>query len=90
MADPEQVEKAPRQIGVRALRGNLDAVLREAKAGTSFQVTLRGAVLAEIHPPSPTARAVREPGALRGRIHIGPDFDTLPPDVLAAMAGEDR
>jgi antitoxin (DNA-binding transcriptional repressor) of toxin-antitoxin stability system len=90
MAGREQVEKAPQQIGVRRLRGNLDAVLREVKAGTAFLVTSRGAVLAEIHPPASLARAAREPGALRGRIRMASDFDTLPPDVLAEMGGEDR
>ena len=29
-------------------------------------------------------------GALRVRIWMAPDFDTLPPDVLAAMEGEEE
>ena len=29
----------------------------------------------------------RQPGALRGKIWIAPDFDALPPDLLSAMEG---
>jgi hypothetical protein len=44
-------------------------------------------VVAEIGPPS-VEMAVRKPGALRGKISIPDDFDSLPADVLKAM--EDR
>ena len=32
--------------------------------------------------------ADRTPGALKGRIRMAPDFDTLPEEMLAAMEGE--
>jgi hypothetical protein len=76
MADPKP-NTTPRRIGVRAFRGNLDAILREARAGAAFR------------PPAQAPRVARKPGALRGRIHMAPDFDTLPPDVLAAMYGQE-
>ncbi|MBP2449224.1 hypothetical protein JOH51_006732 [Rhizobium leguminosarum] len=41
-------------------------------------------VVAEIGPPSADV-AVRKPGALRGKIRISDDFDSLPADVLKAM-----
>ncbi|MEL6059340.1 MULTISPECIES: prevent-host-death protein [unclassified Methylobacterium] len=88
MADPKP-NTTPRRIGVRAFRGNLDAILREARAGAAFLVTERGEILAEIRPPAQAPRVARKPGALRGRIHMAPDFDTLPPDVLAAMYGQE-
>jgi hypothetical protein len=50
-------------------------------------VTSHDDVIAEIHPPSPRLRPVRQPGALRGQIRMAEDFDTLPEDVLAAMEG---
>jgi hypothetical protein len=42
-------------------------------------------VIAEVHPPSQQPKPRRQPGALRGQIHIAPDFDELPDDILAAM-----
>ncbi|MBB3913335.1 hypothetical protein GGQ65_000604 [Rhizobium fabae] len=41
-------------------------------------------VVAEIGPPSVDV-AVRKPGALRGKIRVSDDFDSLPADVLKAM-----
>jgi antitoxin (DNA-binding transcriptional repressor) of toxin-antitoxin stability system len=90
MTGPEQVKKAPQRIGVRTFRGNLDAVLRAAQKGASFLVTARGEVLAEIRPPEHAIRTVRRPGALRGRIHMAHDFDTLPQEVLAALEDAKR
>jgi hypothetical protein len=47
-------------------------------------------ILAEVRPPPKTQRPRRRPGALRGKIRLAPDFDVLPPDVLAAMEGDDE
>ncbi|WP_375454294.1 prevent-host-death protein [uncultured Methylobacterium sp.] len=88
MAEPDRDETAtPRRLGVRAFRANLTGFLRQARHGSSCPVTSRGEVLAEIHPPSPSIRSCRQPGALRGKIRMVDDFDALPPDVLAAMEG---
>lgn len=78
-----------RRVGVREFRGNMTDFLRQARNGSSFLVTSHDEVLAEIHPPSKSVRPRRQPGALRGQIRMAPDFDALPPDVLASMEGED-
>jgi len=78
----------PRQVGVRAFRANLTALLREAAGGRSLLIAAHGKVLAELRPP-PAAPAPRRPGALRGRIRMAPDFDATPGDMLAAMEGEE-
>jgi antitoxin (DNA-binding transcriptional repressor) of toxin-antitoxin stability system len=88
LADDKATE--PRRVGVREFRGNLTGFLRQARLGTSFLVMSHDQVLAEVRPPPPTERPLRRPGALRGRIVMAPDFDTLPPDVLAAMEGDDE
>ncbi|SFI17778.1 prevent-host-death protein [Methylobacterium brachiatum] len=89
MAGPVRNKTTPRRIGVRTFRNHIDAFLREARNGHTFLVTSRGEVLAELRPPADAVRADRTPGALRGRIRMAPDFDTLPPDMLAAMQGEE-
>lgn len=78
---------ALQQVGIRAFREHLSGYLRQARDGETFLVTSNGEVLAEIRPPSAQVRPPRRPGALRGRIVLAPDFDTLPADVLAAMEG---
>ena len=79
----------PRRVGVREFRADLAGFLRQARRGTSFLITSRDQVLAELRPPPQAERPRRRPGALRGKIRIAPDFDALPPDVLAAMEGEE-
>jgi antitoxin (DNA-binding transcriptional repressor) of toxin-antitoxin stability system len=75
-------------VGVRELRGNLTGFLRQVRQGRSFLVTSHDEVVAELRPPPVATRPARQPGALRGRIRMAEDFDTLPPDLLAAMEGE--
>ncbi len=73
------------RVGVRELRSNLSGYLRQARHGASILVMSHDEVVAEISPPSASERPRRRPGALRGKIHMAPDFDTLPADVLAAI-----
>lgn len=77
------------KVGVREFRGNLTRFLRQAKQGATILITSRDEVVAEIHPPSKSQRPWRQPGALEGKIWMAPDFDTLPPDILAAMEGDE-
>ena len=85
MAEQEKaLPRPPQRVGVREFRGNLLGYMRQVRQGASFLVTLRGEVVAVVHPPhSPPPR--RQPGTLRGRIRMAPDFDTLPDDVLSVM-----
>lgn len=89
MAEPKPDQPPPRRVGVREFRAKLGDFLREARQGQSFLVTSRDEVVAEIHPPSRPSHRRREPGSLRGRIRMAPDFDTLPPELQAAMEGEE-
>ncbi len=88
MADQEKTPKPPaKRIGVREFRGNFSAFMRQVRHGASFIVTSRDEAVAIIQPPQPPARPRRQPGTLRGKIHMAPDFDTLPSEILAAMDG---
>ncbi len=87
MAELEQGKTVPQSVGVREFRENLTGFLRQARHGASFLITSHDQVLAEIRPPPRVQQPPRRPGALRGRISLASDFDTLPPDVLDAMEG---
>ena len=78
-------DAAPQKIGIREFRGNLPGFLRKVRQGASFLVTSRGQVVALVQPPQPPTPPRRQPGALRGKIRMAPDFDTLPDDLLSIM-----
>jgi antitoxin (DNA-binding transcriptional repressor) of toxin-antitoxin stability system len=92
VAEPIQDNEMPKpqRVGVREFRGNLTGFLRQVRLGASFLVMSRDHVLAEVRPPPETERPRRRPGALRGKIRMAEDFDVLPPDVLAAMEGQNE
>ncbi len=73
------------RVGVRELRDNLSGYLRQARQGASILVMSHDEIVAEIGPPSRADRPRRHAGALKGRIKMAPDFDTLPDDILAAI-----
>ena len=72
---------------MREFRADLTGFLRQARHGTTFLITSRDQVLAEVRPPPEAERPRRRPGALRGKIRMAPDLDALPPDVLADIEG---
>ena len=72
------------RVGVRDLRGNLSGYLR----GTPGCLVPRRVARRGGGGAAP-GRAPRQPGRLRGQIRVDADFDTMPPDLLAAMTGDD-
>lgn len=67
---------------------NLSRLVASVESGEVEEVEIAraGQVVARIVPPRP--RPPRSPGYWADRVRIGPDFDTLPPEVEAAFAGE--
>lgn len=84
MPMPIENSQRVRRVGVREFRGNLNAFLKEVEAGQTLVLTSHHKVVAEIHPPS-QATVNRMPGALRGKIRMAEDFDTMPQADLKAM-----
>jgi antitoxin (DNA-binding transcriptional repressor) of toxin-antitoxin stability system len=82
----------PQRVGVRELRENMTGFLRMVRQGASFLITSlitsHDRVVAGLRPPPQSQLSPRQPGALRGKIRMAPEFDTLPADVLAAIEGE--
>ena len=58
----------------------------ESGEAEEVEIARAGQVVARIVPAR--LRAPRRPGYWAGRVSIGSDFDTLPPEVEAAFAGE--
>ena len=75
----------PHRVGGRECRGNFLGFMRQVRQGSSFIVTLRGEVVAVVQPPQATAPTRRQPGKLRGKIRMAPDFGTLSDDILSIM-----
>jgi len=78
----------PRRIGIREFRGNLNAFLKEVQEGQSFVLTSHHKAVAEVRPAQ-SVDVERRPGALRGRIKLSNDFDSLPDTELKAMESGD-
>ena len=87
MAEQTTPQQPATRIGVREFRGNFSGFMRQVRQGASFIVTSRDEEVAIILPPPLPARARRQPGTLRGKIHMTPNFDTLPAEILAFVEG---
>jgi antitoxin (DNA-binding transcriptional repressor) of toxin-antitoxin stability system len=79
------VQAAAQRIGIREFQGNLSGLMRQVRQGASFSVTSRDEAVAIIQPPQPAAQPRRQPGGLRGKIHMAADFDAPPAEIFAAM-----
>jgi prevent-host-death family protein len=76
------------KVGIRNFRSNMGGFLRRARSGEVIVLTSHDKEVAEIHPAAPwAAQSRRKPGALKGRIKIASDFDTLPDDMIEAFEG---
>lgn len=84
MAEHDDTQRLQR-VDVRAFEKNLDRISAAGPRRTSFLVTCNDEMLAGIRPPPRARESPRRSGALRGRIKLAPDFDTLSPDVPDAM-----
>jgi antitoxin (DNA-binding transcriptional repressor) of toxin-antitoxin stability system len=87
MPQSQSKTSSPRRVGVREFRGNLTSFLKQVEDGQRFVLTSHHKIVAEIGPPSQDI-LVRKPGALRGKIKVAEDFDSLPADVLTSMENE--
>lgn len=89
MADRDEIA-LPRikRIGIREFRGNFSGFMRQVRHGSSFIVTSRDQIVAIVQPPRPATPPLRQPGMLRGKLRIGPDFDRLPADILSTLEGD--
>jgi antitoxin (DNA-binding transcriptional repressor) of toxin-antitoxin stability system len=84
MPQSRQQTSTPRRVAVQEFRDNLTSFLKQVEDGERFVLSSHGKVVAEIGPPSSDV-VTRKPGALRGKIKVADDFDSLPADALTSM-----
>jgi antitoxin (DNA-binding transcriptional repressor) of toxin-antitoxin stability system len=77
------------RVGIRELRENLSAYMRQVQGGASVHVTSHDKVVAELRPPPADLRAPRRLGTLRGKIRMAADFDETSPELIDAMEGSE-
>lgn len=75
-----------RPIPQRELRNNVGAILREAEAGATFTITVRGRPVAELGPLSATRRTDVDRDTIRRILATPLDATDLAADLDAAEA----
>ena len=69
---------------VTEAKAQLSALLDRVQQGEEVIIGRAGKPVAVLVPYRLEQRP-REPGRLRGKIRIGPDFDELPPEIAEAL-----
>jgi prevent-host-death family protein len=73
-------------INIHQAKTHLSRLLDRVAAGEHIVIAKNGRPVAKLVPLTGGAR---QPGRLKGKIHIAPDFDApLPEDIAAAFRGE--
>lgn len=70
-------------------KAQLSALVEKVRDGQEVIIGKAGKPVAKLVRYE-THETVRQPGALKGRIKIAPDFDQLPSDIAEAFGVEDR
>jgi prevent-host-death family protein len=69
---------------VTEAKTKLSFLLERVSQGEEVIISRAGKPIAILKPYHPERR-LRQPGSLRGKIRIGPDFDELPNDIAESM-----
>lgn len=77
-----------RTVNVHEAKTHLSRLLEAVERGEDVVIARAGRPVARLVPAGPSAR-VRVPGAWKGKIVIGRDFDDTPQGVVDAFGGSD-
>jgi prevent-host-death family protein len=73
-------------VNVHHAKTQLSQLLERVAAGEQIVIARNGKPIAKLVPYTPEPR---QPGRLKGKIHLTPDFDApLPDEIVAAFRGE--
>jgi prevent-host-death family protein len=75
------------QCNVHQAKTHLSRLLEQVEAGEEVIIARAGRPIARLVPYEPAAEP-RQPGAMRGRIAMSPDFDATPEWLLDEFEGE--
>ena len=75
-------------VDITEAKAQLSALLERVAKGETIVIGKSGKPIAKLVPYSEQV-VDRVPGALRGKIRIGADFDVLPDDIAIPMGIED-
>jgi prevent-host-death family protein len=74
-------------VNMHEAKSQLSKLVERAAAGEEVVIAKAGTPVAKLVPYK--GRGRRVPGAWKGKVWMAPDFDELPPDLLAAFEGDD-
>jgi len=74
-----------RSYSIGEAKTQLSKLVAEVERGVDVELRRGKTPVARIVPAQAASSIRREPGALKGQIVIGDDFDTLPEDVARAL-----
>lgn len=75
-------------VNIHEAKTHLSRLVEEAAAGHDIVIARNGKPVARLVALN-ASREPRKPGALRGQIHIGDDFDSpLPPELANALGAD--
>jgi prevent-host-death family protein len=75
------------QMNIYEAKSRLSQLLDQAVAGEDVVIARAGKPVARLVPVERPPRR-RQPGSLRGKIWVAPDFDETPPEVMDAFYGD--
>jgi prevent-host-death family protein len=79
--------KVAKRVNLYEAKTQLSELVEQAAAGEEIVIAKAGVPRAKLVPLGRTPKP-RRPGAWKGRVTIGPDFDApLPEELLAAFEG---
>ncbi len=73
-----------RITNISEAKAQLSRLIEKVSSGEDVIIDKAGKPVARIIPYE-HRRMIREPGALKGKVEIADDFDTLPDDIAAAF-----
>ena len=75
-------------VNIHEAKTNLSRLIERVKAGEEVIIAKAGKPVARLVPVA-LVRAIRKPGALKGRIRVGIDFNApLPKELMVAFEGQ--
>lgn len=75
------------QMNIYEAKSHLSQLVDQAVAGEEVVIARAGKPVARLVPIERPPRR-RQPGSLRGKIWLAPDFDETPPEILEAFYGD--